>query len=282
MKTKNVKVGIVHMRMSASRENNIRKAEKLVRKAAAKRAEIVCLPELFGTLYFPQNKNADVRKLAEVIGGETVSKMRKLSKELGIIIIVPFYEKSGSNYYNTIAVVNQNGKIAGKYRKMHIPHDPLFYEKNYFDEGNIGYRVFKTKFGKIAPLICFDQWFPEAARVVSLKGAEIIFYPTAIGTISKGKEIGNWQSAWETVQRAHAIANAVHVVSVNRVGKEGSLKFWGSSFVSDPFGKIIKKAGSKECVIVVKIDLRHNTRIRESWGFFRNRRPDSYGEIQKR
>ena len=171
--------------------------------------------------------------------------------------------------------------MLGKYRKMHIPHDPLFYEKNYFSDGNLGYRVFRTKFARIAPLICFDQWFPEAARVATIKGAEIIFYPTAIGWVIGSKEKDDWLSAWVTAQRGHAIANSVHIAAVNRIGTEKKIRFWGNSFVSDPFGKIIAKAGYKEGVVVAEIDLSNNKRIRESWGFFRNRRPESYEEIRK-
>jgi len=236
MKTGKVKIGIIQMGMSENKRANIEKAERLVRKASGKGAEIICLPELFATRYFPQKRNSDAKKFAEGPGGETISAMRKLAKELGAIIISPSYEKSREKYYNTVYVIDGRGEIIGKYRKMHIPHDPLFYEKNYFDEGNLGYVVFQTKHGKIAPLICFDQWFPEAARVVSLKGAQIVFYPTAIGTIDKGKENEDWHMAWETVQKAHAISNAVHVVSVNRSGREGRLKFWGGSFVCDAFG----------------------------------------------
>lgn len=277
-----IRIGIVQMGMSDRKYVNIAKAEKLVRKAASKGADIICLPELFSTLYFPQEKKSDAHRFAEPLNGETISAMKNLAKELSVVVIAPFYEKSGKKHYNTVAVIDGKGRIAGKYRKMHIPHDPLFYEKNYFDEGNMGYKVVSLHDAKIAPLICFDQWFPEAARVVSLKGAEIIFYPTAIGNIDRWKEKEDWHSAWETVQRAHAIANSVHVVSVNRCGKEGRLRFWGGSFICDAFGKIIKKAGSGEEVLVADIDVSYNMKIRESWGFFRNRRPESYGHIRKR
>ncbi|PIN84873.1 MAG: peptidyl-arginine deiminase [Candidatus Diapherotrites archaeon CG11_big_fil_rev_8_21_14_0_20_37_9] len=273
-----VKVGIVQMQMNASKEKNLQKAELLIKEAAKKKADIICLPELFNTLYFPQKEHGKGREFAEKIPGKTANKMLELSKKLNVAIVVPFYEKSGSNYYNTIVVV-EGGKLIGKYRKIHIPHDPLFYEKNYFDEGNSGFKIFKTKKANIATLICFDQWYPEAARISAINGADIIFYPTAIGWIKDYKAPDNWLDSWITVQRGHSIANGVHVVAVNRVGSEGKLDFWGNSFATDAFGKIIKKAGKKEQVIVTELDLSDNERIREGWGFIRNRRPKEYKEI---
>ncbi len=276
-------IGLVQMSMTGDKNENLEKAVSLARKAASKGAQIICLPELFGTLYFPQkSKGKSAFLLAEPIPGKTTKNMGALAKELGIVIIVPLFEKAGKKFYNAIAVISEKGKLLGKYRKMHIPHDPLFWEANYFAEGNLGFKVFKTKFGKIAPLICFDQWFPEAARISALNGADIIFYPTAIATPVDGKEPDDWHSAWETIQRGHAIANGIHVAAVNRAGKEGKLKFWGGSFISDPFGKILKRASAKEEVVVASVDFSDNKRIRDGWGFFAKRRPKNYGAIKKR
>ncbi|HZX34648.1 MAG TPA: agmatine deiminase family protein [archaeon] len=281
-KSGKVRIALVQMKMSASKLENTEKAVSMVLKAAKKGAKIVCLPELFSTLYFPQEeRDAAAKTLAEKIPGETTMAMSALAKKLGIVLIVPFYEKArGGKFFNTVCVFDEKGKILGKYRKMHIPHDPFFYEKNYFREGDLGYKVFSTRYGKIAPLICFDQWFPEAARISALKGADIIFYPTAIGRISGQKEPDDWLDAWQTIQRAHAVANGIHVAAVNRVGREGKLEFWGSSFVSDSFGKVLKKAGSGEKVLVADVNLKNNERVREGWGFFRNRRPESYGVLK--
>jgi agmatine deiminase len=192
---------------------------------------------------------------------------------------VPLFEKTeGGKLFNSAVVINADGKTLGTYRKTHIPQDPYFYEKNYFEPGDVGYKVFNTTYGRVGVLICYDQWFPEPARILTLKGADIIFYPTAIGWIlGETSADGDWNNAWKTVQRGHAIANGVHVAAVNRVGEEGQLKFWGSSFVCDAFGKILKEAdGQKEETLIVKIDFGMNQRIREGWGFLRNRRPDTY------
>jgi agmatine deiminase len=199
-------------------------------------------------------------------------------------VLVPLFEKAGSKFFNSVAVIDADGKILGTYRKVHIPHDPLFYEKSYFAPGDLGYRVFRTRYADVSALICYDQWFPEAARASVLAGAEILFYPTAIGYIKgyKAPE-GDWREAWVTVQRSHAIANGVHVAAVNRVGLEKELRFFGNSFVADAFGQVLKKGGvGKEEVLVVPVDLSLNRRIREGWGFLRNRRPDSYAPLVKR
>src|SRR3989344_582620 len=276
-----LRIGVVQMQMSKNKDKNISKAISLIKKAAKQRADIICLPELFNTLYFPQDEQSSAKKFAEPIPGKTTNKMLSLSKELEVAIIVPLYEKSGSKYYNSIVVV-EDGKILGKYRKTHIPHDPLFYEKNYFEKGNTGFKIFKTKKAKISILICFDQWFPEAARASTLKGADILFYPTAIGWIKGYKAPDNWLESWLTIQKSHTIANGIHVVGVNRVGLEVKLDFWGNSFVTDAFGKFVKKAGGKEGVFVAEIDLSNNERIRKGWGFLRNRVPDSYKALVKK
>ncbi|MBI3755671.1 MAG: carbon-nitrogen hydrolase [Deltaproteobacteria bacterium] len=281
---KEVSIGLIQTAVTKNISENIQKTVSFARKAAGQGAQIICLQELFSTIYFPQHERLDASGFAETIPGNTVNLFSQLAKELGIVIIVPLYEeaKDGS-YYNTAVVIDADGELLGSYRKIHIPFDKLFYEKNYFKDGNLGYQVYKTKFAAIAVLICYDQWMPEAARIATLMGAEIIFYPTAIGWI-KGhtSKDGDWHNAWETVQRGHAIANGVHVAAINRVGEEEQLQFWGGSFVSDAFGKVIKKASSdKEEALVVKVDLGMNKMIRDGWGFLNNRRPDTYQPICK-
>lgn len=281
---KEVSIGLIQTAVTKNIQENIQKTVSYVRKAAAQGAQIICLQELFNTIYFPQYEKLDPAGFAEPIPGDTVNLFSQLAKELGIVIIVPLFEKAqGGDYYNSAVTIDADGSILGVYRKIHIPFDPLFYEKNYFKDGDLGYKVYKTKFASVGVLICYDQWMPEAARITALMGAEIIFYPTAIGWI-KGhiSPDGDWHNAWETMQRGHAIANGVHVAAINRVGEEGSLKFWGGSFVADAFGKVLKKASSdEEEALVVQVDLGMNKRIREGWGFLNNRRPDTYQRICK-
>jgi agmatine deiminase len=243
-------------------------------------ARVVCLQELFTTKYFPADEKKDVAHLAETIPGESTSILSSLARELESVIIAPVFEVSGGRFFNSAAVMDADGSLAGVYRKIHIPHDPFFYEQSYFEFGDGGYRVFKTRHLTFAVLICYDQWFPEAARCVALQGADVIFYPTAIGYLRNDPlPYADWLSAWTTIQRGHAIANSVHVAAVNRVGIEGQVKFWGSSFVCDAFGKVIKKAGSDEEVLIANVDVSQNARMREGWRFSKNRRPDSYGAI---
>lgn len=275
-------IGLIQTTASDDIQANMDRTAGMVKKAAKKGARIVCLQELYRTKYFPQEEKKDVAKLAETVPGKSTELFSALAKELSIVIIVPIFEKSGRDYYNSAVVIDADGKLMDTYRKIHVPHDPLFYEKNYFKDGDAGYRVYKTRFASFSVLICYDQWFPEAARVAVLRGADILFYPTAIGLIKGTQPLDNWEDAWETIQRAHAIANGVHVASVNRVGVEGELNFWGSSFVCDSFGKVLKKAGrEKEEILVVELDLSRNREIREEWGFLRNRRPDTYGLLLK-
>ena len=253
-----------------------------IEAAAKKGAQIICLQELYRTTYFPQEENKDASNLAEAIPGESTELFSELAKKHKIVIIAPLFEKAANGkFYNTAAVINSDGNVLGTYRKAHIPQDPYFYEKNYFAKGDSPYKVFETSFAKVAVLICYDQWFPEPARICTLKGAEIIFYPTAIGYV-KGytSQDGDWHEAWKTVQRAHAIANGVHVAAVNRVGGEGELEFWGGSFVCDSFGKVLGEASTvKEEVVVSEVDLSKNKRIQDGWGFLRNRRPDTYDQL---
>ena len=278
-----VRIGLVQMSVSHNAKENLSKAVKAIEKAAAKGANIVCLPEVFTAPYFPQWKEFDATPYLETIPGNTTEILSRLAKKLGIVIVCgSIFEKSSQGNYNTSVVIDADGKLLGKYRKTHIPHDPSFYEQYYFKPGNSGFKVFKTKYGKIAPLICFDQWFPEAARCAALAGAEIIFYPTAIATVEGIEQAeGSWLKAWEAVQRGHAIANSVVVATVNRCGKEGNMNFWGGSFVYDQFGVLKANAGRKEKVLVAEVDLAKQAFLRESWRFFKERRPKEYAQLLK-
>ncbi len=273
-----VTVGLIQTSVSEDSHQNLGKTILKIEWAAARGAKIICLQELFRTRYFPQQDKRDASALAETIPGESTEVLSALAKKHEIVIIVPVFEKDESGYYNSVAVIDADGSLLETYRKVHVPHDPLFYEQSYFSPGE-EYRVYETRYAKFAVLICYDQWFPEAARAVALGGARIIFYPTAIGWI-RGEENpaeGDWHDAWETVQRSHAIANSVCVAAANRVGGEGDLIFWGSSFVCDCFGKVLARASSsEEEVVVAELDLAQGEAVREGWGFFRNRRPDTY------
>lgn len=283
-----VNVGLVQMGCSSDARENLNKAIHGVREAAAKGANIVCLQELFTSLYFCDVEEYENFKLAEAIPGATTDELSVVAKETGVVIIASLFEKRAQGlYHNTTAVIDADGAYLGKYRKMHIPDDPAYFEKFYFTPGDLGYKVFETKFAKIGVLICWDQWYPEAARLTSLMGAEILFYPTAIGWATSQDEATNTEqyNAWQTIQRSHAIANGVHVVSVNRVGfeQEGAMKFWGGSFVSNPFGTLLAKGShDKEEVMVTQIDLDKTDSYRTHWPFMRDRRIDSYAEIVKR
>jgi agmatine deiminase len=272
-----ITIGLIQMEIAADQDENLNKALLKAETAAQAGARIICLPELFRTQYFPQQIGADTTQLAETIPGESTERFARLARCFGVVIIVPVYEKSpNGRYYNTAVIIDADGSLHTPYHKIHIPQDPGFFEKNYFYPGE-RYAVHTTRYGRIAVLICYDQWFPEAARCVALDGADIIFYPTAIGNpcVNQPPE-GDWQEAWELIQRSHAIANSVHVAAVNRVGKEGDLQFFGGSFVCDAFGNVIARAGSGEEIVIARVDTGINRSIRESWGFFRNRRPDTY------
>lgn len=283
-----VQVGLVQMTCTASKEENLRKAIEKTREAAAKGAQIVCLQELFTSLYFCDEENYDNFSLAETIPGPSTDSLGALAKELGVVIIASLFEKRAQGlYHNTTAVLDADGAYLGKYRKMHIPDDPAYYEKFYFTPGDLGYKIFKTKFATLGVLICWDQWYPEAARITALMGAEILFYPTAIGWANAQNEATNTEqyNAWQTIQRSHSVANGVHVVSVNRVGfeQDGAMKFWGGSFVSNPFGSILYQAShDEEEVHVQAIDLKKTDEYRTHWPFLRDRRIDSYQPITQR
>jgi len=283
-----VNVGIVQMSCTANPDENLKKAIERIREAAAKGAQIICLQELFRSLYFCDVEDYDNFKLAEPIPGPSTETLSAVAKELGVVIIASLFEKRANGlYHNTTAVLDADGAYLGKYRKMHIPDDPAYYEKFYFTPGDLGYKVFKTKFATIGVLICWDQWYPEGARITSLMGAEILFYPTAIGWATSQSDATNTEqyNAWQTIQRSHSVANGVPVVSVNRVGLEqnGAMKFWGGSFITNAFGAIEYLAShDKEEVHVEKIDLEQADRYRTHWPFLRDRRIDSYQPITKR
>jgi agmatine deiminase len=276
-----VRVALIQTAVSTDLEANLKKTIRRIREAARKGSRVICLQELFRTRYFPHDEKVDAAHFAEPVPGESTDALSSLAKELSIVIIVPIFEAaSDGRYFNTAVVIDADGTILGIYRKLHIPHDPFFYEKSYFEEGDLGYKVFQTRYARLAVLICYDQWFPEAARAASLSGAEIVFYPTAIGYLRNDPlPYTDWLNAWITIQRGHAIANAVHVAAVNRVGTEGEVTFWGNSFVCNAFGKFLKKAGTKEQILIADLDISQNARIREGWRFTKNRRPDTYASL---
>jgi len=283
-----VNIGLVQMSCVDNKDDNLQKAIVKIKEAAEKGAQIVCLQELFTSLYFCDVEDYENFYLAEPIPGPSTDSLMALAASFDIVIIASLFEKRAQGlYHNTTAVIDADGSYIGKYRKMHIPDDPAFYEKFYFTPGDLGYKIFKTKFATFGVLICWDQWYPEAARITSLMGAEILFYPTAIGWSTSQDTPTNEEqyTAWQTIQRSHAIANGVHVVSVNRVGieQQGRMKFWGGSFVANPFGTVICQASHEsEEVIVQQIDTAATDRYRTHWPFLRDRRIDSYQPITKR
>ncbi len=286
-----VKIGLIQMACSANLAENLERAVAKVDEVAKSGAQIICLPELFRSQYFCQQEDAALFDLAESVPGPTTEAFSKLAKKYRSTILVSVFERRTAGvYHNSLAVLNEQGKIAGLYRKMHIPDDPAYYEKFYFTPGDKGFQAIKTTHATVGPLICWDQWYPEAARMTALQGAEILFYPTAIGWHPQEKtEEGHAQrDAWMTIQRSHAIANGVFVVAVNRVGHEApaggdGLDFWGSSFVCDPFGVVLAQASvNKEETLVVDIDLKRIEEVRRNWPFLRDRRIDAYEGMTKR
>jgi N-carbamoylputrescine amidase len=283
-------VGLVQMRCSTDSADNLDRACDLLRQAAKGGAEVACLPELFRTQYFCQSENAGRFDLAEPIPGPTTLALSSVAQESRMVVVGSIFERRAAGlYHNTAVVIDSDGALRGRYRKMHIPDDPLYYEKYYFTPGDLGFQAFDTSFARVGALVCWDQWYPEAARLTALKGANILFYPTAIGWHPAEKaEFGAAQSsAWETMQRAHAIANGVYVAAVNRFGHEGpssgGLEFWGGSFLADPFGRIIARAGEKsEEVLFGVCDPRLQEETRRNWPFLRDRRIDAYGPITER
>jgi N-carbamoylputrescine amidase len=284
------RIGLVQLRVGADPAANIDAAIARIREGAARGAEVVCLPELFRTPYFCQREDPALFDLAEPIPGPTTEVLARIARELRVVIVASLFERRAAGvYHNTAVVLDADGAVRGRYRKMHIPDDPLYYEKFYFTPGDLGFAAFDTAVGKVGTLVCWDQWYPEAARLTALAGADVLFYPTAIGWHPSEKaEHGEAQvSAWRIMQRAHAIANGVYVAAVNRVGHEGGaeggLEFWGASFVCDPFGVMLAEASrTDEAVLVVECDRAHQEEVRRNWPFLRDRRIDAYAPITKR
>jgi N-carbamoylputrescine amidase len=288
-------VGLVQMRMTADPAANLETAITRVREAAARGARLICLPELFRTLYIAQREDHDAFNLAEPIPGPSTEALGKAAREAQVVIIAPLFERRAAGlYHNTAAVIDTDGQIRGIYRKMHIPDDPAYYEKFYFAPGDLGFRAFDTAVGRIGALVCWDQWYPEGARLTALQGANILCYPTAIGwhPAEKAQYGAQQLDAWRTIQRSHAIANGCYVAAVNRVGLErpngrgeggGGIEFWGSSFVVDPFGVVVAEApADQEAILTVEIDMARVEETRRHWPFLRDRRVDAYAGLDRR
>jgi N-carbamoylputrescine amidase len=290
-------IGLIQMSCGPEPEDNMAKALDRVREAAHRGATVICLPELFQTQYFCQREDTALFDLAEPIPGPATKRIGEVARELGVVVVASLFERRAPGiYHNTAAILDEAGTLKGIYRKMHIPDDPLYYEKYYFTPGDLGYKVFDTKFGTVGTLVCWDQWYPEGARLTAIQGAQVLFYPTAIGWHPAEKaEFGVAQhDAWKTIQRSHAIANGVYVGVVNRVGHEtgnirgnqvegAGLEFWGGSFIADPFGQVIAEAShDKEEILLADIDVKRMEDVRRNWPFLRDRRIDSYGKITHR
>jgi N-carbamoylputrescine amidase len=285
-----VTIGLIQMRCEPEPEVNLERAVDFLRQAAQSGAQISCLPELFRSPYFCQREDPTLFDLAEPIPGPATERLSQVARETGVVVVASLFERRTAGvYHNTAVVLDADGTLLGLYRKMHIPDDPLYFEKYYFTPGDLGFRVFPTRRGRVGTLVCWDQWYPEAARLTALRGADVLFYPTAIGWHPREKaEFGTAQhQAWEIMQRSHAIANGLFVAAVNRTGHEGpadgGLEFWGASFVSDPFGTVLRRAThDREEVLVVQCDLRRLEDVRRNWPFLRDRRIDAYGDITRR
>jgi N-carbamoylputrescine amidase len=284
------RIGLVQMACSKDPNENLAKAEWRIREAAGKGAQIVCLQELFRSQYFCRQEDPGLFDLAEPVPGPTTESFARLARELQVAIIGSVFERRAAGvYHNTALVIDADGSLLGIYRKMHIPDDPGYYEKYYFTPGDLGFRCFDTRFARVAPLVCWDQWYPEAARLAALAGAQVLFYPTAIGwhPAEKARDGAAQFDAWRTIQRAHAIANGLYVAAVNRVGYEGppetGIEFWGGSFVADPFGKLLAEASQdREETLIVECDPRRIEEVRRNWPFLRDRRIDAYTGIASR
>jgi N-carbamoylputrescine amidase len=282
----NVSIALVQMRCNAEPDQNTRRALEFVARAARQKADIVCLPELFRSRYFCQTEDHALFDLAEPVPGPTTKLLAKAARQHRITLVGSIFERRAAGiYHNTAVVFDPAGKMIGVYRKMHIPDDPLYYEKFYFTPGDLGFHAFPTPRARVGTLVCWDQWYPEAARLTALQGAEIIFYPTAIGWHEdEKKQLGRKQyNAWQTIQRGHAIANGLFVAAPNRIGQEGTVQFWGGSFISDPFGEVIAQAShDREEILIADCDLSLVEQTRQHWPFLRDRRIDAYGDINRR
>ena len=292
MKKSRYNIALLQLELNSTPEVNLQKCREWVKRAVKMGAHVVCLPELYSSFYFCQSENSKYFDLAEPLHGLSFKEFSVLARELKVVIIVPFFERRAAGiYHNSAYIINSDGSESGLYRKMHIPDDPSFYEKYYFTPGDLGFKAFDTSVGRIGTLICWDQWYPEAARLTAMQGAEVLFYPTAIGWHPDEKErYGAIQhDAWRTVQRGHAVANGLYVASCNRVGLEKPVKdsagiqFWGSSFIAGPQGEILASASQdKEEIIIAEVDSELIETVRRNWPFFRDRRIDAYGGITKR
>ena len=289
---KNFRIGLVQMVMSTNADENLTRAVAGCQEAAQKGAQVICLPELFRSQYFCQREDADLFDLAESIPGPSTAALGKVAKEAKVTIVASLFERRAVGlYHNTVAILNPQGEVEGIYRKMHIPDDPAYYEKFYFTPGDLGFKAFDTDAGRIGALICWDQWYPEGARITTMKGANVLFYPTAIGWHPHEKEEygASQRDAWRTVQRGHAISNGVYVAAVNRVGHEKwkedvpGIEFWGTSFLCDPFGVVIAEASTdKEEILIGEIDIKRIEEVRRNWPFLRDRRIDAYVGLDRR
>jgi N-carbamoylputrescine amidase len=292
MPKKKYKIAVIQLNLNDIAENNLKKCLSWVRDAANQGAEVISLPELYSSHYFCQSEDVDNFALAEPLYSTSFIAFSALAKELGVVIIVPFFEKRMSGiYHNSAYIIDTDGSEAGLYRKMHIPDDPHFYEKFYFTPGDLGFKAFPTQKGKIGTLICWDQWYPEAARLTALQGADVLFYPTAIGwhPLEKEQYGENQHGAWMNVMKGHAVANGVYVAAANRIGLEqyiegtAGIQFWGSSFIAGPQGEILAQAShDKEEILIAEVDLDLQENVRQNWPFFRDRRIDAFGDITKR
>jgi N-carbamoylputrescine amidase len=285
-------IGLIQMSVSDNSDENLRHATDMIREAAGKGARVICLPELFRSRYFCQREEIALFDLAESVPGPTTHSLGETAKSLGVVIIAPVFERRGSGvYHNSAAVIDADGGIAGFYRKMHIPDDPAYFEKFYFTPGDLGFNACDTAAGRIGTLICWDQWYPEGARLTALQGADVLFYPTAIGwhPAEKAEHGDTQRDAWRIVQRGHAVANGIYVAAVNRVGHESppgggaGIEFWGSSFIADPQGTVLAEASAgNEEILLAAVDTGHMEDVRRNWPFLRDRRIDAYGGITRR
>lgn len=285
MDRKKIKICLIQRHCSADPVENLTQTVDKIRATAKEGAQVILLQELFNTTYFPQQVDDSFFDWSQPIPGPITDRLTDLAEELEVVIVAPFFERRTAGvYHNSLVVIDADGSLMGTYRKKHIPDDPSFYEKYYFTPGEDDYQVFDTKYAKIGTLICWDQWYPEAARITALKGAELLVYPTAIGTLTDEdeNESREFLQAWQTIQQSHAIANSCFVASINRVGQEEEINFWGHSFVAGPFGQMLKEVGSNEETLVAEIDLSKIEKQRQTWPFFRDRRIDTYKPILER
>ncbi|MDP0499931.1 MAG: carbon-nitrogen hydrolase [Verrucomicrobiota bacterium JB022] len=280
-----VKVALPQYVVVADKQANLATAERLVRQAAGQGAQIICLQELFDTLYFCIDQDPEHFELADSVPSPAITHLQAVAKELEVVLVVPFFERRAPGlYHNSAAIIDADGALLGLYRKMHIPQDPGFEEKFYFTPGDLGFKAWDTRYGRIGVLICWDQWYPEGARLTALDGAQILFYPTAIGWLPEEKAaLGEAQhNAWQTVQRGHAVANGCYVAAPNRIGTEGKTEFWGRSFIANPYGQVVAEGGLDEEIVMATVDFAELENTRRWWPFFRDRRIDAYGDITER